>query len=64
MADGQMEASNWIFNHPHIETGMDLFPFVEQSSDVISRDQQLQCLKIPNVNMYATRPVVLFDTGL
>ena len=49
----QMIASNWIFNHPHTEIGMDLFPFVEQFSNVVSRDQQLQCVKIPDVNIHA-----------
>ena len=49
----QLMVSNWVLNHEHTETRSELFPFLEQFSNVISREQQIQSTRVPDVDVRA-----------
>ena len=46
----QLMASNWILNHTVDGTVWDLYPFATDFSNLATRDQQLQVVKIPDLN--------------
>lgn len=46
----QLIASNWVLNHTAPGKTHDLYPFAGEFSNVISRDHQLQAVKVPDVH--------------
>lgn len=46
----QLVASNWVLNHTAHAKQFDLYPFALDFSNVISRDDQLQVVKVPDVH--------------
>lgn len=46
----QLIASNWALNHTTHAGQFDLYPFALEFSNVISRDDQLQVVKVPDVH--------------
>lgn len=47
----QLIASNWALNHTEKGKAFDLYPFAAEFSNVISRDHQLQVVRIPDVHV-------------
>ncbi|KAL8702265.1 MAG: hypothetical protein Q9224_000090 [Gallowayella concinna] len=46
----QLLASNWVLNHAERAKHFDLFPFVSDFSNVVSRADQLKMVKVPDVH--------------
>jgi carnosine N-methyltransferase len=46
----QLLASNWILNHAHARMAYALFPFASTFSNVVSREDQLRRILIPDVH--------------
>lgn len=46
----QLLASNWVLNHTEQAKQFDLYPFIMDFSNVISREHQFKAVKIPDVH--------------
>lgn len=47
----QLIASNWVLNHTENGETFDVYPFAAEFSNVISRDNQLKAVKVPDLHV-------------